>query len=181
MDDATALQCIKVAAEALSYLNQQKIPHPPLTPDDVYLGRDGRARLNNLATLREGRNPPTQQDIRALSRMVSDCLPDRMAEDPGLARAARAACCWTAAAGFLSWGALLQAVKALEPKVVPEDAFKLSARDAAALAAVNEAKRRQKRAVVLIDGRHVCFDLAGGSGGLRPVLSEQPPPGRSTR
>ena len=30
---------IKIAAEALSYLNQQKIPHPPLTADDVYLGR----------------------------------------------------------------------------------------------------------------------------------------------
>ena len=44
---------------------------------------------------------------------------------------------------------MLQAVKALEPKVVPEDAFRLNARDAAALAAVSEAKRRQKRAMVL--------------------------------
>ena len=31
---------------------------------------------------------------------------------------------------------------------MPEDAFKLSAQDAAAIAAVNEAKRRQKRALV---------------------------------
>ena len=147
MEDATALQCIKTAAEALSYLNQQKIPHPPLTSDDVYLGRDGRARLNNIATLPEERTPPTQQDIRAVSRMVSDCLPGRAAGTPGL-RSLLGRMVLEGSGGFLSWGALLQAVKALEPKVVPEDAFKLSAQDAAAIAAVNEAKRRQKRALV---------------------------------
>ena len=147
IDDATALQCIKVAGEALSYLNQQKISHPLLTADDVYLGRDGRARLNNLATLSDGRSSTTQQDIRALSRMVSDCLPNRAADTLGL-RELLGRMLLDGSTGFLSWGALLQAVKTLEPKVVPEDAFKLSARDAAALAAVNEAKRRQKRAVV---------------------------------
>ena len=84
MDDATALQCIRVAAEALSYLNQQKIPHPPLTAEDVYLGRDGRARLNNIATLPDEKTPPTQQDIRSLSRMVGDCLPGTVAATPGL-------------------------------------------------------------------------------------------------
>ena len=147
IDDATALQCIKVSAEALSYLNQQKIPHPLLTAEDVYLGRDGRARLNNLATLADGRSSTTQQDIRVLSRMVSDCLPNRTAGTLGL-RELLGRMLLDGATGFLSWGALLQAVKTLEPKVVPEDAFKLSARDAAALAAVNEAKRRQKRAVM---------------------------------
>ncbi len=148
IDDATALQCVKVSAEALSHLNQQKVAHPLLTAEDVYLGRDGRARLNNLATLADGRSSTTQQDIRALSRMVSDCLPNRTAETLGL-RELLGRMLLDGATGFLSWGALLQAVKLLEPKVVPEDAFKLSARDAAALAAVNEAKRRHKRAVVL--------------------------------
>ncbi len=148
IEDATALQCIKVAAEALSYLNQQKISHPLLTAEDVYLGRDGRARLNNLATLADGRHSTTQQDIRALSRMVSDCLPDRTADTLGL-RDLLGRMLLDGSNGFLSWGALLQAVKMLEPKVVPEDAFKLSARDAAAIAAVNEAKRRQKRAMLI--------------------------------
>ncbi len=148
IEDATALQCIKVTGEALSYLNQQKMPHPLLTPDDVYLGRDGRARLNNLATFADGRSASTQQDIRALSRMISDCLPNRTAGTLGL-RELLGRMLLDGSTGFLSWGALLQAVKTLEPKVVPEDAFKLSARDAAALAAVNEARRRQKRAVLL--------------------------------
>ena len=148
MDDATALQCIKIVTEALSYLNQQKIPHPPLTADDVYLGRDNRPRLNNVASLPGEQNPPTQQDIRALSRMVTDCLPGHAASTPGL-RSLLGRMLLDSSAGYLSWGALLQAVKALEPKVVPEDAFKLSAQDAAAIAAVDDARRRQRRAVLL--------------------------------
>ena len=148
IDDATALQCIKVAAEALSYLNQQKIAHPPVTADDLYLGRDGRARLNNLATLPDVRTPPTQQDIRALSRMVSNCLPNQTAATHGM-RDLLGRMLLEGAVGFLSWGALLQGVKALEPKVVPEDAFKLSARDMAAKALVLDAKRRQRRALIL--------------------------------
>ncbi len=148
LDDATALQCVKVAAEALSYLNQQKIAHPAITSDDVYLGRDGRARINNLASLPDVRTPSTQQDIRALSRMVADCLPSRNAASRGL-RDLLSRMLLEGAVGFLSWVALLQGVKALEPKVVPEDAFKLSAREAAATAAVQEAKRRQKRALLL--------------------------------
>ena len=147
LDDVTALQCVKVAAEALSYLNQQKIAHPALTADDLYLGRDGRARLNNLASL-DARTPPTQQDIRALSRMVSDCLPNGRAGSHGM-RELLGRMLLDGVVGFLSWGALLQGVKALEPKVVPEDAFKLSARDAAANAAVRAARRRQKRALIL--------------------------------
>ncbi len=79
--------------------------------------------------------------------MVADCLPGRAATTPGL-RALLGRMLLEGSGGFQSWGALLQAVKALEPKVVPEDAFKLSAQDAAAIAAVNDAKRRQKRALV---------------------------------
>ena len=148
IDDATALQCIKVAADALSYLNQQKIAHPPVTADDLYLGRDGRARLNNLATLPDVRTPATQHDIRTLSRIVSNCLPNRMAASKGM-RDLLGRMLIEGAQGFLSWGALLQGVKALEPKVVPEDAFKLNARDLATKAVVQDAKRRQQRALVL--------------------------------
>ncbi len=147
IDDVTALQCVKVTTEALSYLNQQKVAHSPLTPEDVYLGRDGRPRLNNIAVVPEERTAGTTRDMQALSRMVSACLPGKLAASPGL-RALLGRMLLEGSGGFLSWGALLQAVRALEPKVVPEDAFKLSAQDAAAIAAVNEARRRQKRALI---------------------------------
>ncbi len=148
VEDTVAIQCIKIAAEALSYLNQQKVPHPPLTADDIYLGRDNRPRLNNLASLPDERTPGTQYDIRSLSRLVADCLPDRTASTPGL-RSLLNRMLLDGASGYQSWGALLQAVRALEPKIVPEDAFKLNAQEAAAIEAVNEAKRRQRRALLL--------------------------------
>lgn len=148
IDDGVALQCVKIAAEALSYLNQQKIPHPALSADDIFLGRDNRPRVNNLASLPDERTPGTQHDIRSLSRMVADCLPERTATTAGL-RALLSRMLLDGPSGYQSWGALLQGVRALEPKVVPEDAFKLSAQEAAAIEAVNEAKRRQRRALIL--------------------------------
>ena len=148
IDDGTAIQCIKVTAEALSYLNQQKVPHPALTASDIFLGRDNRPRVNNLAALPDERTPGTQHDIRALSRIISDCLPGRTAATVGL-RSLLNRMLLDGASGYQSWGALLQGVKALEPKAMPEDAFKLSAQEKAAIEAVNEAKRRQRRALIL--------------------------------
>ena len=147
IDDGTALQCIKIAAEALSYLNQQKIAHPALKADDLFLGRDHRPRVNNLAALPDEHTPGTQHDMRALSRMVADCLPERTAGMVGL-RSLLSRMLLDGPSGFQSWGALLQGVKALEPKVVPEDAFKLNAQEVAAIEAVNAAKRRQRRALI---------------------------------
>ncbi len=148
VDDTSALRLIKVAAEALSYFNQQHISHPPLTADDLYLGRDGHPRLNNIATLPEVKSPAVQTDIRALSRFVSDCLPNRLADSPPL-RVLLGRMLEEGNGGFRSWAALLQAVRAQEPKVVPPDAFKLSAQDAVAVAAVNDARHRQKRTLIL--------------------------------
>ena len=148
IDDGTAIQCIKIAAEALSYLNQQKVAHPALTAADLFLGRDNRPRVNNLATLPDEQTPGTQHDIRALSRVIADCLPNRTAAGAGL-RSLLSRMLLDGASGYQSWGALLQGVKALEPKVVPEDAFKLNAQEKAAIEAVNAAKRRQRRALIL--------------------------------
>src|SRR5439155_10731877 len=48
-----------------------------------------------------------------------------------------------------SWSALMQAVKALEPKVMPADAFKLTAQDEAAIRAVEQTRRKQRRSMLL--------------------------------
>jgi formylglycine-generating enzyme required for sulfatase activity len=45
------------------------------------------------------------------------------------------------------WGQLLQGLKALEPKVVPVEAAKISAQDRAAIAAVEQARKQQKRSL----------------------------------
>jgi formylglycine-generating enzyme required for sulfatase activity/CheY-like chemotaxis protein len=147
IDEPTALQTAKVVAECLSHLSQHKIPHSAITPSDIYLSRDKRPRLGNIA-IHFDEHPEIHQEMATLSGIVSAALPDGRASDPGL-QAMLARMRHPGPQGFGSWPALLQAVKALEPKVVPADVYKISAQDEAAIRAVAEAKRRQKRQVIL--------------------------------
>jgi formylglycine-generating enzyme required for sulfatase activity/CheY-like chemotaxis protein len=147
IDDTAALQCLKVAAEAAGYLQSQKIPHPPLTAGDVYLGRDGRPRLNNTAGEPGTGVAAPGAGMQALGRAVADVLPGRAAASAGL-QSLLDRMQIAGSGGVQSWNALLQEVRALEPKVVPRDAFKLSQQDAAALAAVRAGQRRQQRLLV---------------------------------
>lgn len=146
VDEPTALQIVRVVAEGLAYLNQHKISHSGLSAKSIYVGVDKRPRLANLATHSE-EHPNTLREIRTLSEIVSATLPEGRASDPGLQEMLGRMRLGNQQ-GFLSWVALLQVVKELEPKVVPADAFKLSAHDVAAIRALEAAKKRQKMQVI---------------------------------
>lgn len=166
IDESVALQTVKIAAEALAYLDQNKSPRSPLAPADIYIGSDKSPRLANLATA-NGQRPSPADEIRTLGNAVFAVLPQSPAADGGLqallARMRRADDSGSStgfgsgvrsggqpggSAGAESWTALLESVRALEPKVVPADAAMLSARDAAAARAVADARKRQKRQIL---------------------------------
>lgn len=147
LDDPAALRILRTVAEAMSHLAQQKIPHLPLQAQGIYLGRDGRPRVNNLAMIPGDASPPPPASIRALAHAVTDVLPGRQAAGPGL-RGLLGRMVIDGTGGFLSWAALLQEVRALEPKVAPKDAAKLNEQERAALETLREAKRRQQRAMI---------------------------------
>ena len=160
LDEPTALQTVKVVGEALAYLNQRKLAYTPLDASRIYIGTDKRPRLANLATF-ENQPGNTQEDIQTLGNGILAALPGGRAKEPGfqtmLMRMRDGG-----ASGFASWPALLQAVTALEPKVIPADAFKLSAQDQAAIRAVEQAKRRQKQQLIWsMVGIFVVLWLAG--------------------
>ena len=58
-----------------------------------------------------------------------------------------------------NWAGLLQGIKALEPKVVPVEAAKISAQDRAAVEAVEKARQQQKRAFWINVGAMVSLLL----------------------
>lgn len=151
IDEATALKVVKFIAEGLAYFYQNKIAHSLVEPSNIFIGSDSRPRLANLAKQDEA-SPEVQDEIRELGRIVSATLPGGHATSSGLAsmfmRMKHGG-----QNGFPSWAALLQAVAALEPKVVPVDAFKLSAQDEAAIRAVEITKKKQKRQLI--------FSIAG--------------------
>ena len=146
--DIIALRILKVVAEGLAYLHHQKIPHVSLEARRIYVGKDNNPHLANLAALEGEGHSDIQKDFTTLATVISSLLPRGMASDPGL-RGMLTKMTVEGSSGFLSWGALLQSIKTLEPKVIPADAIKLTAQEQAAIRAVEEAKRQQKRALWL--------------------------------
>ncbi len=146
--DPMALDLIQRVAEGMLYLNQNKIPHAELLEESVYIGFDKRILLANLATPDQSKTINGQEEIRRLSKLVSGAMQGGAAASPGL-RAMLTRMLIEGAGGFQSFGALLQATKALQPKVLPADAYKLTEKDRAAIEAVEKAKRTQRRALMI--------------------------------
>lgn len=148
VDDSVALQAIRVTAEAMLHLHQNKIPHKPLTANSIYIGSDKRPRLANIAALTVENPSTVSSDIHALSKVISATMQSGVAASPGM-RALLSRMLLEGVAGFPSWGALLQEVKSLEPRANPVDAHKLTERSEAAKRAVEKAKQRQKKAIMV--------------------------------
>ena len=147
IDDQMALHLLQVVAEAMLYLNQSKVPHTELDASCVYLGFDKRARVANLGTPYQTKALTAQDEIKHLSKFVSSTMQSGAAASPGF-RAMLTRMLIDGSGGFPSFGALLQAVKALQPKVLPADAYKLTEKDRAAIEAVEKAKKRQKQTLI---------------------------------
>ena len=147
LSEPMALQTVKYVAQALSHLHHQHISHSPPEPSDIYIGSDGLPHLSNVA-LPTGELAAPQTEIQSLGAIIRGMLPGGQAQDRGL-QAMLLRMGVTTPAGFQSWPALFQAITAIEPKVIPADAFKLSAQDEAAIRAVEAARKRQKMTVIM--------------------------------
>jgi CheY-like chemotaxis protein len=147
IDDRLALRIIKVVAQGLSYLHQQGIPHAELTAQRIYLDKDGTARLANLAVYGRAEEE-IHGSVAALARILTLLLPGGAASDPGLTQML-STMAREGSAAYPSWSAVEEAAKALELKVTPSDAIKLTAQEQAAIRAVEQAKRQQNRSLLL--------------------------------
>lgn len=146
LDVPTALKILRTVGEGLAYLHTRNIPHSPLEATSIYLSVAGQPRLANLATQVADQPLTTEQEIQALGRIMLAVLPAAQTLEPGL-RAMLSRMVQVGPNAVNSWGALLQGVKALEPKVVPIEAAKISAQDQAAVALAAEAKRQQRQSL----------------------------------
>jgi formylglycine-generating enzyme required for sulfatase activity/DNA-binding NarL/FixJ family response regulator len=146
MDEKTALHAMKVAGEGLNYLWTHNLAHGPFDASAVRIGTDGIARLANLATAGADSSISIQNELAVLADTIRQLLPAN-AMSQGLAMLLGRM--QGGANPVTGWPAVLQAVKALEPKVVPVEAAKMKAADAAAMRAVEAARKAQKRAVIV--------------------------------
>jgi formylglycine-generating enzyme required for sulfatase activity/CheY-like chemotaxis protein len=149
VDEITALKILKTTAEGLLYLGKNDVPHATFQGSDIYLGTDGHSRLANLATQFADEQLTTGQEIEVLGQAVWAVLAQPVSEGLRnlLARTQQAS-----PGAITGWGALLQGIKALEPKIVPVEAEKISAQERAAAAAAEKARMAQRRSLYMNAG-----------------------------
>ncbi len=158
LDEITALKTLRVVSEGLAYLSSHRIPHYPPEAASIYIGKNGQAHLANGATSVD-ENPLTpEQEIQALGRIMLSVLPAIQSVTQGL-RDLLKGMVQTGPAALTTWGQVLQGIKAIEPKVIPLEAAKISAQDRAAIAAVEAARKQQKRALYVSVGSVVTLLL----------------------
>jgi len=148
LDEPTALKVLRTVTDGLAYLTIHKIPHSPPEPGTIFLGADGRARLGNLATQLGDQQMTLNGEIQALGRLLLGVLPAIQSLTPGMQDLVKRMV-QKGPQSFTAWGPLLQGIKAIEPKVVPVEAAKISAQDRAAVAAVEQLKKKRKRSLYI--------------------------------
>lgn len=144
LDEISALKTLRVVAEGLSYLSSHNIPHQTPDASSISVGKNGVAHLANLAEHATEEELPEEEEIKILGRIMLSVLPAVQSLNPGL-RDLLKGMVQTGPQALTTWGHVLQGIKAIEPKVIPVEAAKISAQDRAAIAAVEAARRQQKR------------------------------------
>ena len=146
LDEVTALKVLRVAAEGLNYLTSHRIPHNAPSVSSISIASDGQPHLANLATQQADEELNPEQEIQALGRIMLSVLPAIQSLNPGLSNLIKGMV-QTGPEALTNWAQVLQGIKAIEPKVIPVEAAKISAHDRAAIAAVELARKQQKRAL----------------------------------
>ena len=146
VDEKTALHIMKVAGEGLNYLWSHNLAHAGFQAESIRIGKDGIPRLANLATASADPSTSIPAEIQFLASIIQQLVPHE-AMSPGL-RALLNRMSGSGANAANSWPVVLQAVRALEPKVIPVEAAKIKAADAAAQRAVEANRKAQKRSLI---------------------------------
>jgi len=149
LDEKTALHVLKVASEGLQYLWSHNISHTPIDASCLRLGGDHIARLSNLATADADPSVTVEQELHTVADIIRRLAPEQSISGGLRALLARMR---GGPNPVKSWLVVLQAVKALEPKVIPVEAGKIKAADEAAMRAVEAARKAKKRAFFISVG-----------------------------
>ncbi len=143
---ATVLRFLQTAADVMAYFGRERIQHDPLRPSQLLLDAKGQPRIANVAAHEGSSGAESGEEIRALTAMLMPLM--AVGADSGRA-AELLAEAGQPQSDFRSWAAVAQEAKNRQPQVKPADAYKLDARSRAAVKAVEEAKKKQKRTVLL--------------------------------
>lgn len=146
LDEATGLAVLRACAEVLGFFGREKIPHQLITDNAILIGPHNRPRIANIATAETTEAFDSATEMQAVGRILLGVLPNV----PGAPISRELAdSLLDAPTAPPSWAAFLQTLTAREPKEAPTDAYKLDAQERAAIRMVEEAKKNQKRTLLI--------------------------------
>ncbi len=146
LDVVTVLKLTQTAADVMAYFGRERIQHDPLRPSQLLLDAKGQPRIANVAAHAGTSGEDSAAEIEGLASML---LPLMATSGDSPKAAELLATAGQPTSDVRSWAALAQEAKNRMPQVKPADAYKLDARSRAAVKAVEEAKKKQKRMVML--------------------------------
>jgi formylglycine-generating enzyme required for sulfatase activity/DNA-binding NarL/FixJ family response regulator len=162
LDERTALQAMKVAAEVLAYFSGENIAHKTLSGDSVVVGPNNQPRIANIAAREVAGKIGFAEEMPELGRIIEGVLP-KSSQALGVRELAR-----SLAAGkteeIPDWSFLVRKIAAMEPQAAPETIYKLEAQERATSRIVELARKRQRRSLITSSAVSLCvFSLALGT------------------
>ena len=162
LDERTALQAMKVAAEVLAYFSRENITHKLLSETSVLIGPNNRPRIANIAAHEATKRFGVVEEMQELGRIIAGVVPET-SQALDVRKFAK-----SLASGdtdqFPDWSALSQKLTAMEPSLAPEDAHNLDAQERATSRIVEAARKRQRRSMLISSAVALClFGVALGS------------------
>ncbi len=147
VSEIDAHRILKVAVDVLGSFARTGTLHEMITERAILLGSGGRCWIANIAAHSVTQEFDSPQEMAELSRIVLAVLqPAGSGPDLGVRALLDKI---LAGEGPSSWPAFAQELQALEPKVAPQDAYKLDAQERAAIRMVEETKKRQRRSMLI--------------------------------
>jgi len=142
----TAVKILEMTADVMAYFGRDKVKHNPLRSSSVLLDGKGNPRLANIAVERAEVEIEPSEEMASLAAMLLPLL----ALGP-LTPAVESLLQTMLAPETAppSWPVLGQQAHALVPKSAPTDAYKLDARERAAIQALEAAKKNQKKTLIM--------------------------------
>jgi len=167
----TALKIVEMVSDVMAYFAREKVKHNVLRSSAILLDAKGNPRLANIAVESPDSESTTSEEMAGIAAILlpvlapSPLTPGVMALLRGLTEPN---------ASIQSWPVLAQQARALIPKTAPTDAYKLDARERAAIQSLEAAKKQQKKMLILSSSVSLgllavillatFFVLSGGSG-----------------
>lgn len=142
----TALKIVEMVSDVMAYFAREKVKHNPLRDSAILLDAKGNPRLANIAVEVPDAEITPAEEMASLATMLLPLLA------PGPLTPAVTGLLQSllgAESAIQSWPVLAQQAQALVPKSAPTDAYKLDARERAAIQTLETAKKQQKKMLII--------------------------------